>query len=150
MATVREIMTSGCECAQMDDTLVDVASRLRDLDIGSMPICGDDEKLAGMITDRDIVVKAIAEGRNPADVRVRELATGKPVWVDADAAAEEAEGIMSQHQVRRLPVIESHRLVGIITQADIARRVPADQTGQVVRDVSEPNAAPGGAAASSI
>ena len=131
-------MTSDCECAQMDQTLVDVARRLRDLDVGSMPICGDDGKLAGMITDRDIVVKTVAEGRNPAEVNARELATGTPIWVDASASLDDAERLMSEHQIRRLPVIDGHRLVGIVAQADIARRAPAAETGKVVSKVSEP------------
>ena len=88
MATARDIMTGDAECVSVNDTLVDAARKLRDLDVGAMPICGDDNRLKGMLTDRDIVVKCIAEGGDPASTKVSELAEGKPVTIGADDSVE--------------------------------------------------------------
>lgn len=100
-----------------------------------MPICGDDDRLKGMVTDRDITVKVVAEGRDPERTQVGELATGTPIWVEADVDVDRACALMTEHDVRRLPVIEDHRLVGIITQADIARQA-AGQAGDLVAAIS--------------
>jgi CBS domain-containing protein len=110
---------------------------MMDLDCGSLPICGDDGKLRGMITDRDIVLKCVAAGRNPREMMARELASGKPYWVDADASVDDAIEIMERHQIRRLPVIADHKLVGIISQGDIARNYSEDRVGELVEHISE-------------
>lgn len=136
MTMARDIMTTGVECAKETDTLVDAARRLRDLDVGSMPICGEDGKLKGMLTDRDIVVKCIAEGGDPSTTTAGDLAQGKPIWVSADTNVDDAMSIMKEHQVRRLPVIEDHRLVGIISQADIARMESNREAGSLVEGIS--------------
>lgn len=138
MTVVRELMTSGCQCAGADDSIADVAGRLRDLDIGSMPIAGPGGTLAGMVTDRDIVVKVIAQRRNPDEVTAGELAAGEPVTVSADAPLEEAARLMRDNQIRRLPVLEDGKLVGMLAQADVARSAPVVQTGAVVAEVSQP------------
>jgi CBS domain-containing protein len=137
MTTARDLMTKGAECVQSTETLVDAARKLRDLDVGALPICGEDDRLQGVLTDRDIVVRCIADGRNPADVRAADLAQGKPVTIGADDSAEEALQVMSQHQVRRLPVIDGHQLVGMLSQADVARALPSAQVGEMLEDVSE-------------
>ena len=137
MTTARELMTEGAECVQSTETLVDAARKMRDLDVGALPICGEDDRLKGVLTDRDIVVRCIAEGRNPADVRAGDMGQGKPVTIGADDSAEEALQTMSQHQVRRLPVIDGHRLVGMLSQADVARALPNAQVGEMLEDVSE-------------
>jgi CBS domain-containing protein len=136
MPTVREIMTGNAECASVNDSLVDVARKLRDLDVGALPICGDDNRLAGMITDRDIVVKCVAEGGDPNSVKASELAEGKPVTVGADDSVEEALRTMSRHGVRRLPVIDGHDLVGMVSQADIAKNLPEQSVGDLVEAIS--------------
>lgn len=136
MTTARDLMTRGVECAAEDETLVFVARKMRDLDIGALPICGADDKLRGMLTDRDIVVKILAEGKDPRTVTAGELAQGRPLTVDAGESAEEVLHRMAEHQVRRIPVIDNGRLVGIISQADIARQAPNAATGAVVHDVS--------------
>jgi CBS domain-containing protein len=136
MTTAREIMTGNAECASVNDSLIDAARKLRDLDVGALPICGEDDRLAGMITDRDIVVKCIADGGDPSSVKVSELAEGKPVTIGADDSVEEALRTMSQHGVRRLPVIDGHDLVGMISQADIARNLPEESVGDLVEAIS--------------
>ena len=136
MATVREIMTGDAECASVNDSLVDAARKLRDLDVGALPICGDDNRLAGVITDRDIVVKCVAAGGDPSSVKVSELAEGKPVTVGADDSVEEALRTMVEHGVRRLPVIEGHELVGVVSQADVARNLPEQAVGDLVEAIS--------------
>lgn len=136
MTTVREVMSGGVECAREDETLVDAARKMRDLDVGALPICGSDDRLKGMVTDRDIVVRCVAEGRDAASTRVSELADGKPVTVGADDSVEEALRTMIDHGVRRLPVIDGHDLVGIISQADVARHLPDDKIADLVEAIS--------------
>jgi CBS domain-containing protein len=136
MASVRDIMTGSAECARTTDTLVDVARKMRDLDVGALPICGDDERLKGMITDRDIVVRAVADGKDPNGVKAESFAEGKPVTVGADDSVEEALRTMTDHGVRRLPVIDGHELVGMVSQADIAKNLPEEKIGQLVEAIS--------------
>ncbi len=137
MTNVRDIMTPGAECASVNDTLVEAARKMRDLDVGALPICGDDSKLAGMITDRDIVIRGLAADRDPSTAKVADLADGTPVTVGADDSVEEALATMSQHGVRRLPVIDGHDLVGIVSQADVARNLPDDKIGDLVEAISK-------------
>jgi CBS domain-containing protein len=125
-------MTPDVTCVSEKETLADAARKMADLDVGSLPICGQDNRLHGMITDRDIVVKAIAKGRNPADVSAGELAQGKPVTVGADDDVAEVLRTMSEHQVRRLPVIDGHDLVGIVALSDVARALPDRPVGDLV------------------
>jgi CBS domain-containing protein len=130
-------MNPGVECVQEGETLVEAARKMRDLDVGSLPICGDDNRLKGMLTDRDIVVKCLAEGGDPSSVTAGSLGEGKPVTIGADDDITEALETMKKHQVRRLPVIDGHDLVGIVSQADIARSLSATQTGETVEAISE-------------
>ncbi len=136
MTTARDLMTPHVECITESDTLVSAAQRMRDLDVGALPICGDDHRLKGVLTDRDIVVKIVAEGSDPGAVTAGELAQGEPVTIGADDSAEEALRTMAEYQVRRLPVIDGHDLVGILSQADVARSLPDEMVGQVLRAVS--------------
>ena len=130
-------MTGSAECARSTDSLVDVAKKMRDLDVGALPICGDDDRLKGMITDRDIVVKCVAEGTDPSSVQADSFAEGKPVTIGADDSVEEALRTMTEHGVRRLPVIDGHDLVGMLSQADIAKNLPDDQIAQLVEAISK-------------
>jgi CBS domain-containing protein len=134
--TAREIMSTDCTCASTDETVADAARKMRDLDVGSLPICGEDNRLAGMITDRDIVMKCVAEGGDPGSVKVSEFAEGKPVTIGADDPVEEALRTMTSHGVRRLPVIDGHDLVGIVSQADVARNLPEERIGELVEAIS--------------
>jgi len=132
----RDVMTPNVECIGENETLLDAARKLASLDVGSMPICGEDNRLKGMLTDRDIVVKALARGRDPATTRAGDLAEGKPVTIGADDSVSEALKTMAQHQVRRLPVIDGHELVGIIAVADIARKLDDDEVGDLIQAIS--------------
>jgi CBS domain-containing protein len=137
MSTVaRDIMTGGVECVGEKDTLEQAARKLKELDVGSLPICGEDNRLKGMLTDRDIVVKCLAEGGDPRTVTAGELGEGKPVTIGADDSVEEAIRTMKEHKVRRLPVIDGHDLVGILSQADIARNYPEERVGELVEFIS--------------
>lgn len=135
--TARDLMTPGAECIGESENLVAAATKMRDLDVGSLPICGDDNRLKGMLTDRDIVVRCIAEGADPGSTTAGSLAQGKPVTIGADDSAEEALRTMATHEVRRLPVIDGHDLVGIVSQADVARALPPERVGEVLREISE-------------
>ena len=101
-----------------------------------MPICGEDDRLKGMITDRDIVVKVLAEGRDPSATTAGELGEGKPVTIGADDSVDEALRTMKEHKVRRLPVIDGHDLVGIVSQADLARSIDEGKVGDLVEAIS--------------
>jgi CBS domain-containing protein len=136
MTKARDLMTAGAECVGENETLVDAARKMRDLDVGALPICGEDNRLKGILTDRDIVVRCLADGGDPATALAGQFGQGKPVTIGADDSIEEALATMSKHQVRRLPVIDGHDLVGMLAQADIARALPDQQTGDVVHDIS--------------
>lgn len=136
MTTAREIMSDDVRCVQEDQSLQEAAQMMKELGVGALPVCGQDDRLKGMVTDRDIVVECVASGGDPASTTAGQLADGKPVTVGADDSIEEALRTMAQHQVRRLPVIDGHRLVGIVSQADIARALPEDQVGELVEAIS--------------
>ena len=137
MASARDIMTGGVECIGENETLADAARKMRDLDVGSLPICGEDNRLKGMLTDRDIVVKCIAQGGDPSSTRAGDYAEGKPVTVGADDPVQEILRTMSQYKVRRLPVIDGHDLVGMVSQADVARNLPEEMVGDLVEAISQ-------------
>lgn len=137
MATVREIMTSGAECVGENESLAAAAKKMRDLDVGALPICGEDNRLKGMLTDRDIVVKCIAEGGDPNNTRAGQYAQGKPVTVGADDSVEEALRTMKQYKVRRLPVIDGHDLVGVVSQGDVAKGLDPTRVGDLVEAISD-------------
>ena len=134
--TARDVMTGGVECIGENDTIADAAKRLAELDVGALPICGEDNRLKGMLTDRDIVLKVVAQGKDPSATRAGELAEGKPVTIGADDSIDEALRTMSDHQVRRLPVIDGHDLIGIVSQADLARNVDEVKVGDLVEAIS--------------
>jgi CBS domain-containing protein len=130
-------MSQGVECVGENETLVVAAQKMRDLDVGALPICGEDNRLKGMLTDRDIVVKCLADGGDASTVTAGSLGEGKPVTIGADDDINEALETMKKHQVRRLPVIDGHDLVGIISQADIAKSLNEGATGDLVQEISE-------------
>jgi CBS domain-containing protein len=137
MTKVRDIMTSDAKCVGERQSLVDAARMMRELGVGALPICGDDDRLKGMVTDRDIVVKCIAEGGDPTTTKAGDLAQGKPVTVGADDDVDVALETMSKHAVRRLPVIDGHDLVGMVAQADIARNIDESRVGDLVAAISD-------------
>ncbi|MEU0398786.1 CBS domain-containing protein [Streptomyces sp. NPDC006197] len=137
MTTARDIMTPDATCVRSSETLVDAARKMAELRVGALPICGPDEKLKGMLTDRDIVVKCVALGKDPQQCTAGEFAQNEIVTVRADDSAEQVMSVMSEHRIRRVPVIDEHVLVGIIAQADVARAMPDPQVGDLLGMVSE-------------
>lgn len=138
MATARDLMSSPAKCVNEQDSIQVAAQLMKDLDVGMLPICGKDDRLAGTITDRDIVVNVVANGAVASSTKVADYAQGKPVTIGADDSVEEAIRTMQEHQVRRLPVIDGHTLVGMLAQADVALYSDAQDTGSLVSEVSEP------------
>ena len=136
MTTARDIMTKGAQYVDGSTPVLDVAKKLASEDYGSLPIC-DGDKLQGMITDRDIVVKVLAEGKDPASTKVIDLIQGEVVTIGADDSVEEAARTMAEHQVRRLPVIDGDKLVGMLAQADLALAGDDERAGDTVEAISK-------------
>ena len=134
--TAREVMTQGAECIGENETVQDAAKKMADLDVGSLPICGEDDRLKGMVTDRDIVVKVLAQGKDPGSTKAGELGEGKPVTIGADDSVSDAIRTMKEHKVRRLPVIDGQELVGIVTQGDLAQHADEQDVGELVETIS--------------
>jgi CBS domain-containing protein len=137
MTTAREIMTADATFCPDDTTAADAARMMADDDIGAVPVCDVDGRLAGVVTDRDLAVKVVAEGRDPSSVRLGELLDGSEVvTIGADDTIEEAIRTMKDNAVRRLPVIDGTALVGMVSQADIARALPDAKIGDLVDAIS--------------
>jgi CBS domain-containing protein len=136
MTKARDIMTTGADYVDGSTTVLEVAKKLASEDYGSLPIC-DGDKLQGMITDRDIVVKVLAQGKDPATTKVIDLIQGEVVTIGADDSVEEAARTMAEHQVRRLPVIDGTKLVGMLAQADLALSADDRKTGDTVEAISK-------------
>ena len=141
MTSVADVMTPGVESTTSSEALRDAARTMREGDFGSMPVV-DDGRLVGVLTDRDIVVRAVAEGLDPTVARVGEVASRDPVTVGPEQDLDEAIELMSRHRVRRLPVVERGRLVGVVSQADVALDGKEKKTGAVVEEISQPTSVP--------
>ena len=135
MTTARDIMNAGATCVGEDQSLMQAAQMMRDMNVGSLPICGNDKKLHGIITDRDIVVKCLAEGMDPNTCTAGQLAQGHLTWVDADTDMTQIVELMGQQQVKRMPVIEDHMLVGMISESDLARHLDEHELSRFVERV---------------
>jgi len=135
VTTARDIMNAGATCIGEDQTLYEAAQMMRDLNVGSLPICGNDKKLHGIITDRDIVVKCLAEGKDPKSCKAGELAQGHIAWVDVNTDMDEIVDMMGREQVKRVPVIEDHQLVGMISESDLARHLDDTRLSKFVEHV---------------
>jgi CBS domain-containing protein len=131
----RDIMSTGTECVREDESVLDAAKRMGELGVGALPICGSDDRLKGMLTDRDIVVKVLAEGKDPATTKAGELSQGEAITIGADDGIDELVRTMTRHQVKRLPVIDGQSLVGIVSESDLAEHASPDQVVKVVRGV---------------
>ncbi|WP_314174830.1 CBS domain-containing protein [Streptomyces winkii] len=136
MTTARDVMSPGAECVQTDQTAADAARIMTEAGVGALPICGPDDKIKGVITDRDIVVKVLGKGRDPGTFPAGSLNQEEAVTIGADDDAEEILATMTRHKVRRLPVIDGHRLVGMVSVADVARSLPNSDTGELVEALS--------------
>ena len=130
MSKAKEIMYRGAVCVAASETLETAARMMRDSHVGALPICGLDNRLQGIITDRDIVVKCVAEGRDPKKTTAGDLAQGKPVWVDANADDGDVLRLMEEHHIRRLPVIEDQQIIGMISEADLATHLRAAKVAE--------------------
>jgi CBS domain-containing protein len=137
---VKDIMTKGVEVVRPDATLQETAQKMRSLDIGALPVC-DGDKLVGMITDRDITVRATAEGLDPKQTRVREVMSNDLITLQMDQDAKEVAELMQSKQIRRVPVLNrAKQLVGILSLGDLARHIQDSKlAGQTLEQVSEPS-----------
>jgi len=136
MTIARDIMHAGVECVPSHETLDRAAQLMRNLNVGSLPICGPDNKLMGIITDRDIVVKCVAMGKDPARMTAEELAQGTPVWVEASASEDDVVSLMEGNKIRRMPVIDEHLLVGMISEADLAQHLSEEKLAHLVATIT--------------
>ncbi|MER6914236.1 CBS domain-containing protein [Streptomyces sp. NPDC000594] len=135
MTTAKDIMHAGAQWIPAHETLDRAAQLMRELDVGALPIADSNERLCGILTDRDIVVGCVAKGHDPAKTTAGEMAQGTPRWIDADSGVDEVLYEMETHRIRRLPVIENKRLVGMISEADLAQHLPEDQLAEWVERV---------------
>ena len=135
--SVRDAMTSNPCAIDADKPVAYAAKMMKDEDVGLAPVVQGD-RLVGTVTDRDIVTRVIAEGRDPGSTSVREIASTDLVTVDPQQRLDEALSLMAEHQVRRLPVVEEGgRLVGVVAQADVAEHADSSATGRMVEEISE-------------
>jgi CBS domain-containing protein len=135
--TIRDVMTTNPCTIDADKPVAYAARMMRDQDVGLAPIV-DGQTLIGTLTDRDIAIRVVAEGKDPQSTTVREVSTMHLVTLDPDQGLDEALELMAQNQVRRLPVLDQDgRLAGIVAQADVARHASDKQTGEVVEEISK-------------
>jgi CBS domain-containing protein len=134
--SVRDVMTPGVRTVRASQSLAEAAEVMKGEDVGSVPVV-EEGRLAGIVTDRDIVTRAVAERRDPQAVKVDEIASRELVTVEADQDLDEALALMARHQVRRLPVVEQGRLVGMLAQADIALEAKEKKVGETVEEISK-------------
>ncbi|MGN7174790.1 CBS domain-containing protein [Paenibacillus sp. FSL R5-0490] len=136
MEKIRDIMTDQVESCSLLDNVYEVAVKMKELNVGAIPIV-DSDKLVGMITDRDIVLRCVAE-KHPASSKVEDIMSSHLVTVSSDTEAREAARLMAEHQIRRLPVVEGDKLVGIVSLGDFAvRHLTDDQAGEALTDISK-------------
>jgi CBS domain-containing protein len=138
MEKIRDIMTDQVECCTLLDNVFEVAVKMKELNVGAIPIV-DKDKLVGMITDRDIVVRGVAE-KHPGSTKVEDIMSDKLITISADASTKEAADLMAEHQIRRLPVVEGDKLIGIVSLGDFAiRKMTDDQAKEALSEISEQN-----------
>lgn len=138
MENIRDIMTDDVECCSLLDNVFEVAVKMKELNVGAIPIV-DQERLVGMITDRDLVIRGIAE-KHPGSTKVEDIMSKELITISPDAASNEAAKLMSDHQIRRLPVVEEGKLIGIVSLGDFAvRELTDDQAKVALTEISETN-----------
>jgi CBS domain-containing protein len=136
--TARDIMTKDPRIMNVDDSANDIAQVLANENIGAVIICNDDRRLQGMVTDRDLAVEVLAQGKEPKSTKASALVDGREVvTIGADDSIDEAIDTMKNHAVRRLPVIDGDKVIGIVAPADIAKVANEQQVGRLVETISE-------------
>jgi CBS domain-containing protein len=138
MTKARDLMTKGAEYLKGDDTAAEAAKKLASMSTGAVPVCDTDGHLRGVVTDRDLVVEVVAAGKAPEKTKLIDLVHGEAVTIGADDSIDLAITTMKDHKVRRLPVIDGDKLVGMLSQADIAGACSPEQIGELVAAISEP------------
>jgi CBS domain-containing protein len=135
---IREVMTKGAECTRPDATLQEAAARMKELDVGSLPVCEND-RLTGILTDRDIILRSVAEGHDPTSHHVRDVMTRELYCAFDDQDVDDLTKIMKVQQIRRVPVLNREkRLVGIVSLGDIAVQTANGEAGEALEEISEP------------
>ncbi|MEU1263119.1 CBS domain-containing protein [Streptomyces cellulosae] len=135
MTTAGDIMHRGAQWIPAHETLDRAAQLMRELNVGALPISDENERLCGILTDRDIVVGCVAMGHDPAKVTAGDMAQGTPRWIESDADVDDVLTEMRTHQIRRLPVIDDKRLVGMISEADLAQHLTDEQIAAFAESV---------------
>jgi CBS domain-containing protein len=139
MMKVQDVMTRNVEVVRPTTPITEAARRMRDLDVGALPV-GEDDRLIGIVTDRDLVIRGLADGAQVERAQVRQCMTPQVLYCFADESVEDVAANMADNQVRRLPVVDrDKRLVGIVALADVASAAPAHETGSAVREISPPH-----------
>ena len=138
MGIIKDIMSEDIECCSLLDNMYEVAVKMKELNVGAIPIV-DEKRLVGMITDRDIVIRGVAE-KNPGSTKVEKIMSDQLVTVTCDTTTNQAAKLMAQHQIRRLPVVEGDNLIGIVSLGDFAtHQLTDEQAGNALSDISEQN-----------
>lgn len=138
---IREAMTPNARAVSPEQSLADAAQMMRDEDVGALPVV-EEGQLVGIVTDRDIVVRAVAERVDPTSIKVGEVASREVVTVEPEQDLDEALTLMARHRVRRLPVVEGGRLVGVLAQADVALEAKEKEAGEMLEEISQPSSTP--------
>lgn len=133
---VRDIMTTSVACVGSHEPVTAAACRMRDLDVGVLPVRDGEDVLTGVVTDRDLVVSVLADGMDPASTAVGDLVRRAPLTIGLEADIESAARLMSEQRVRRLVVVSGRWVVGIVSQGDLARALPEHLAGALVEAVS--------------
>ena len=137
MTQIKDVMTQNPTTCEPSTSVMEAARMMASQDVGPLPVV-ENSRLVGVVTDRDLVLRVLAEGRDPKATTVGEVASKDIVSVAPETTLDEALGLLARHQVRRLPVVEGERLVGIVAQADVARQGDDRETGRVVEEISKP------------
>ncbi|HUG05805.1 MAG TPA: CBS domain-containing protein [Candidatus Limnocylindria bacterium] len=140
---VRDLMTSNPAVSRPEDTAAQAATLMKQEDCGAIPVVSKEGKLVGIVTDRDIVIRAVAAGKDPRSTPVSAVMSADPVTLSPDDNDDDAERLMAERQVRRLPVVDDGQLVGILVTAQLARRGNTDDIGETIREISEPKSGRG-------
>ena len=136
--TVRDAMTPNPRCISRSTSVVIAARMMEDEDVGSLPVVENDDLLVGIVTDRDVALRVVAAGRDPGSTQVGDILTENPIYAYPDEPLDEALEHMAYRRVRRLPVVDSDRLIGMLAQADVVHEVKDKKAGRLVEEISQP------------